>query len=148
MQHKDYAVHIPTGKTVQILETLQFKDMVEASAVMYLTSDFVIDIDFSVRFEPVVPVVQAKFNQIIKAYTPDSDLTSGVDEMKEYLKKASPREAKQVTVDWPKGTEVTVGKGLTVWTVAGYKWDEVHLTRTGKGRNEMDVSAKKLKKLK
>lgn len=49
---------------------------------------------------------------------------------------------------WPVGMNVMVGKGKTVWTVTGYREEDVHLGRDGKGRNDMVVSATKLKKFK
>ena len=152
MQYGDEVIHIPTGKSVKILEVLQFKDLVDGTAFVYLTRDFVLDIDFSVRFEPVVletlerVIAEQTFPDVKVKAAPLFPIVTG--DMSEYLKKASPREAKQITIDWPEGIQVTVGKGKTLWTVAGYRWDEVHLTREGKGRNIMDVSAKKLKKLK
>lgn len=54
MKYGDEVIHIPTGKSVKILEVLQFKDLVDGTAFVYLTRDFILDIDFSVRFEPVV----------------------------------------------------------------------------------------------
>lgn len=97
------------------------------------------DVDSTPKEEPL------EVNWKTENFIPDE--TPEMPEMKTTTRRELKHKERLNKATYALGTEYTMGKGKSVWTLDGYHLNEVHVTREGAGRNKMYIEPEKLKRV-